>query len=107
MPRKSKALLDRAGRLNCSDSLVTMIMNSPEATKLFPTKMNSEREAVVGTAYFEAFDGESVRAFRARMRQIARDRGVRLVMLGSEGPKARHDYDDTIDDEPLTGYSVN
>jgi hypothetical protein len=103
MPRRSKTLLDRAGRVSRVSPPVVMMIGCPEATKLFPTKMNSEREAVIGTEYFEALDGETTSGFHARTRQIARDRGVRMVMLGCEGLKARYDYDD----EPTGPRSLN
>jgi hypothetical protein len=84
MPRRSKALLDRADRLHDAElPEVFLIIGAPEAVRLYPTKMNSEAEAVVGGEYFAAADGESVKQFHARMAQIARDRGARVVMVGA------------------------
>ena len=73
-----------APRLRGSTELeVFLIVGAPEAVRLYPGRMTSEREAVFGGEYFAALDGESTKAFHARMAQIARDRGARVVMVGA------------------------
>jgi hypothetical protein len=103
MPRRSKALLDRADRLHdASVRPVVLIIGCPEATRLFPTRMRSEREAVIGTEHFEALDGETTKTFHARMCQTARDRGVRIVSIGSDEPQleSRYNLDGTLKAPP-------
>jgi hypothetical protein len=64
MPRRSKAkaLLDRADRLTRSElPEVFLLVGAPEAVRLYPGRMNAEREAVLGGEYFAALDGETTK----------------------------------------------
>jgi hypothetical protein len=44
--------------------------------------MASNREAIIGEDHFEAASDEPVESFHERMRNIAQERGARVVMLG-------------------------
>ena len=88
--RRSKAMLDRTERLPGAERAIVMIFGNPEVGRLqylgrIPAGvMTSEREAVIGEEHFEAEPGESVRHFHARICDIARERSVRIVSIGSE-----------------------
>ena len=80
MPRRSKALLDRADRLHdASVRPVIMIVNCPEPARL-GFDLKSERMAMIesnGAAeLFEATEIESTASFHRRLVAIARERGV-------------------------------
>ena len=93
MGRRSKGLLDRTERLpSAASPAIVMIFGNPEVGRLqwigrIPAGvMTSEREAVIGEEYFEAEPGEGVGHFHARICDIARERGVRIVSIGSAPP---------------------
>ena len=89
MRRKSKGMFDRTERLPGVAPAIVMIFGNPEIGRLqwlgrIPADvMISERIAVISEEYFEAEPGESVRHFHARICDIARERGVRIVSIGS------------------------
>jgi hypothetical protein len=85
MRRRSKSMFDRTERLpGVAVPTVIFIIGDPEAVRLFPTKMTSEREAVIGEEHFTAADDESLGQFHARICDIARERNTYIVSLGSE-----------------------
>ena len=90
MRRKSKGMFDRTERLPGAERAIVMIFGNPEVGRLqwrgrIPAgAMQSEREAVIGEELFEAEPGESVRHFHARICDIARERNISIVSIGSE-----------------------
>jgi hypothetical protein len=89
MRRRSKGMFDRTERLPGAAPAIVMIFGNPEVGRLqwrgrIPAgAMQSEREAVIGEEHFEAEPGESIRHFHARICDIARERGVRIISIGS------------------------
>jgi hypothetical protein len=82
--------------------LVIFIVNCPEAPRL-GFDLKSERMAMMafknGPELFEATDGETTKAFHRRLCAIARERGVRIVALGSDDPPqpvCRYNLDGTL-----------
>jgi hypothetical protein len=79
---RSKSLLARARRLNHKDGPIFLtIVGDPECVRL-GLPMASNREAIIGEDHFEAASDEPVESFHERMRNIAQERGARVVMLG-------------------------
>jgi hypothetical protein len=81
-------------------SPVILIIGCPEACRLFPDRMTSEREAVIGVDYFAALDDETTKAFHTRLCRVARERGVRIVSVGSDEPVKESRYN--LDGSPIT-----
>jgi hypothetical protein len=83
MTARSKSLLARARRLNRQYGVILLtIEGDPEIRKLgLGLRMASNRQAMIGQDHFEAHPDEPVKAFHARLRKIAQDRGARMVML--------------------------
>ena len=107
MRRRSKGMFDRMERLPGAAAAIVMIFGNPEVGRLqwrgrIPAgAMQSEREAVIGEEYFEAEPDESVRHFHARICDIARERGVRIVSIGSEPSPAPQHYPASVATETL------
>jgi hypothetical protein len=83
MRPKSQTLLDkiRAQQLSQgTDPLLVVIENDPEAAK--NGNMRSNREAMIGDDHHEALEDETTAAFHTRLKQIAKERGCSMVMLG-------------------------
>jgi hypothetical protein len=79
---KTRSLLARARWLNHKDGPIFLtIVGDPECVRL-GLPMASNREAMIGEDHFEAAPDEPVESFHERMRNIAQERGARMVMLG-------------------------
>jgi hypothetical protein len=78
---KFRSLLARARRLGQSEGpLFLTIENDPEARRL--GVLNSNREAMIGDDHQVALEDETTETFHARLKQIARERGVPMIILG-------------------------
>jgi hypothetical protein len=99
MPRRSKALLNRADRVTRAEAPpVIMMYNNPEAVRL-GFDLKSEREVLIKDEVFEAGPSEGTRAFHVRMCQVARERGVYFVSVGSDEPVKKSLF--ALDGSPL------
>jgi hypothetical protein len=89
MPRRSKALLDRAERANQSAlPVVVFVYGDPEPARLLGRSLG-EREAIIGGELFAAKEGETIKAFHRRVGKIARERGgtgVTVISIGDDEP---------------------
>jgi hypothetical protein len=102
--RKTKALLDRADRLHAASlPVVCFLYNNPEAERLHPGRLISERVAMIAGELYEASQDESVGAFHARLSAIARSRCVAgqalvLISVGDSTPQkqCRYNLDGTL-----------
>jgi hypothetical protein len=62
--------------------LVICIQNNPEAQRL--GFLFSDRQALIGSDRHEALEGESIEAFHDRLKGIAKERGIGMIVLGHE-----------------------
>lgn len=108
MPRRSKALLDRAERANQSAlPMVVLLSGDPQVHQLLGRSLG-EREAMIGTELFAANDGESVKQFHRRLCQIARERriasgvtsGLAIVSVPDDTPQKELLFN--LDGSPIT-----
>jgi hypothetical protein len=113
MPRRSKALLDRAERAKQSAlPVVVLIYGDPEATRLLGRSL-SAREAMIGTELFEATESEGVKQFHRRLADIAHerivglDRRITIVSVGDDEPQKESIFnlDGTLKTPPVEGHT--
>jgi hypothetical protein len=107
MGRRSKGLLDRVERLpSGAASAIVMIFGTPQVGRAqwlgrIPADVTISERIVIGEEYFEATPDESVRHFHARICDIARERGVRIVDIGSAPSPAPQHYPASVATETL------
>ena len=89
MPPNEKTMLAKARQLNREvGPILLTIEGDPEVRKLqylglLPQgAMASAREAMIGDAYYAADAGETTGDFHARLKQVARERGTLMILLG-------------------------
>lgn len=110
MPRRSKALLDRAERANQSVwPVVVLVSGDPEPPRLLGRSLG-EREAMIGGELFAAKEGESVRNFHRRLTKLARARGgtgVTVISVGDDEPvkECLFNLDGTLKTPPVEGQA--
>ena len=127
MPPNEKTMLARARQLNqeIGPRLITW-ENNPEVRKLQylgllpPLSMASAREALIGRDHHVALEDETTEIFHVRLKQMARERGALMIVLGHESnavppreappypvagmrPLARSSTDRKADDRPKGG----
>jgi hypothetical protein len=73
MPRRSKALLDRAERATQSALPVVLLYGDPEPHKLLGRSLGG-REAMIGSEVFSMAPTETEKQFHRRLGKIARER---------------------------------
>ena len=89
----------RARRLRGSTlAPVVLFQNHPEAVRLGYDL--TERMALIAGELFEAFEGETIKAFYDRLCAIARERKVVIVSVGSDEPVKVSRYN--MDGSPVT-----
>jgi hypothetical protein len=78
---------------------VILIVGCPEPARL-GFDLKSERMALIEGELFEAAEIETTGSFHARLVQTARERGVRIVSVGSDEPMAVSRFN--LDGSPIT-----
>jgi hypothetical protein len=76
-------MFDRTERLPGAALPIVLIHGSPEPNRVLGFNL-TERQAMIGTDLIEAEATETVKAFHRRLVKVARERGGRIVSVGSK-----------------------